>query len=266
MVRHDCAVSHAIVAEFVVDLLDVRLSERPQPPERAMPVGVGCRKFAMRPEGGQRRYSESSNFASRRIGGAELRRGRSSRAKRSDGGLGRAPEGGPEREPAAAPVRGRSKLRAGVRGLPPASRASRITILSASFTASESRNTRATSGSSAMAPLRAGARRRSPKGVSRTGSARGGRSARWYGSPRLKSRGVALAAPNLRSIAARARGPLRVPAGASRSLPRFLSSKRFINYLGRCLLISQFTPQDLADIRLRQVRTELDVLRFLVAG
>lgn len=177
--RPNCAVSHAILDEFVDRWLDCRLSERLQPPERAMPVAVGCRKFAMRSGGEQRCYSESPNFGSRRIGGAEPRRGRSSLAKRSDDGLGRAPEGGPERAPAVAPVRGRSKLRAGLRGLPPASRASRITILSASFTASESRKTRATSGSSAMVPSRAGARRRSPKGVSRAGSERGGRSARW---------------------------------------------------------------------------------------
>ncbi len=217
-----------------------------------------CRKFANRHRqviGLARRYSDSSNLGSRRTGGAEVRRGRSSRGKRSDGARERAPDGRPGRGPPGAPVR----LNVG-RGPPPTVRASRITILSASFTASESRNTRATSGSSAMAPSLAGARRRSPYGASRTGAGLGGRSARWYGSARVKSRGFARAAPNLRSCAARARGPLRVPAGASRSF-----SKRFIN-LCHFLLVAQFTPQDFADVGLRQVRTELDVLRLLVAG
>ena len=55
MVRHDDAVSHAILAEFVLELLDVRLSERPQPLERAMPIAVDCRKFTMRAEGEQQK-------------------------------------------------------------------------------------------------------------------------------------------------------------------------------------------------------------------
>ena len=189
-----------------------------------MPTRRSCGYFGdavtTRSQSPCRRYSVSSNFGSRRTGGADVRLGRSSRPKRSDGARDRAPEGGPKRGPDGAPVR----FKVG-RAPPPTVRASRITSLSASFTASESRNTRATSGSSAMPPLRTGARRRSPKGVSRAGPGRGGRSARWYGSARLKSRGFALAAPNLRSCAARARGPLRVPALASRSL----LSKRFIN-------------------------------------
>ena len=117
-------------------------------------------------------------------------------------------------------------------------------------------------GSVARGRSQALAERRVARGVS------GAADARHAGRDQLdlNSRGFALAAPNLRSIAARARGPLRVPAGASRSLPRFLSSNRFINDLSRFLLVAQFTPQDLADVRLRQVRTELDVLRLLVAG
>ena len=179
MVRHDCAVSHAILAEFGLQELRIRLSERAQPPERAMAGWHGCRKFGYGSTNPARGYSESSNLGSRRVGGAEARRGRSSRAKRSDGALDRGPEGGPERGPAGPPVRGRSKLRAGGRAPPATVRASRITILSASFTASESRNTRATSGSSVIAPSRAGARSRSPKDASRAGLGRGGRSARW---------------------------------------------------------------------------------------
>lgn len=213
-----------------------------------MPTPRTCGYFAMRLPRLQSRYrgySDSSNFGSRRAGGAAVRLGRSSRLKRSDGGRDRGPEGGPERGPDGAPVR----LNAG-RAPPPTVRASRITSLSASFTASESRNTRATSGSSAMPPLRTGALRRSPNGVSRAGLGRGGRSARWYGSARLKSRGFALAAPNLRSCAARARGPLRVPAGASRSLlskrfinnPMPLSSGRAIHAAGSCRHWSSASP------------------------
>jgi len=168
----------AILAEFGLQRLDLRLTERVQPPEHAMPGGGCCRKFAMC-SGRLGRYSGSSNLGSRLGRGDDPRRGRSSRAKRSEGGLGR-PPGGPVRGLGGAPVPARSKLRAGERGPPPASRASRITILSASFTASESRNTRATSGSSAMAPSRVGARKRSPKGASRAAPPeRGGRSARW---------------------------------------------------------------------------------------
>jgi hypothetical protein len=48
MVRHHCAVSHAILPEFGLQWLDLRLCERVQPPERAMPDSVGCCKFTMR--------------------------------------------------------------------------------------------------------------------------------------------------------------------------------------------------------------------------
>ena len=38
------------------------------------------------------------------------------------------------------------------------------------------------------------------------------------------------------------------------------------NWLGRLLFFPQCAPQDLADVGLRQLAAELDVLRTLVAG
>ncbi len=246
--RLDYAVCHAILLEFGgIGWPFVHPNRQVARTRDAYAVATS--QICQAVSGRSRSYSDSSNLGSRRTGGAGVRRGRSSRPKRSDGVRDRAPDGGPERGPAGALARDRSKLDAG-RGPPPTVRASRITILSASFTASESRNTRATSGSSAMPPSRTGARMRSPYGVSRAGLGRGGRSARWYGSARVKSRGFALAAPNFRSCAARARGPLRVPAGASRSLlskrfipnPMPLSSGRAIHAAGSCRRWSSANP------------------------
>ena len=53
MVPQHCAVSHAILAEFGREWSDLRLCERDQPPEHAMPQAGRCRKFAMRSEGGR---------------------------------------------------------------------------------------------------------------------------------------------------------------------------------------------------------------------
>ena len=289
MVPPDCAVSHAILAEFVLQLLDLRLGERAQPPERAMPHDGGCRKFAKpspKPRTGATREA-TPNFGSRRAGGA---------ARARIGGVRRGGDAHPGRSgrmaASAARPRGagaRTGRRARTRAIETARWRSGTIEAAPGARRTAARHPRQPNHHPERFVYRLGVAKHSRYiGIQRDGSvsarapadarrkaarvqtrARGGRSARWYGSARLKSRGFALAAPNLRSIAARARGPLRVPAGESRSttrsLPRFLSSKRFI------------IPKPLSSGRaihaagscrrcLRQVRTELDVLRLLVAG
>ena len=233
MVRHDCVVSHAILAEFVLELLDVRRCERAQPPERAIPVAVGCRKFTKRSDSGRRPLLRilELRFAPgrwRRAASMDRRaaRGRSSRA-RSDGGLGALPKW-TERNPTSRPYGGDRNpaletgtieaARGSARRTTTAADARRITILML-HSPPESRNTRATSGASAIAPSRAGARktlaeRRIACIAARAGARNAGRSAR------LKS-GRRSRCADLRSLCERARGPLRVPAGASRSARDF---------------------------------------------